>query len=49
MACYCGQSRRGVWDVRGILHTASECHPLTTPSTPDWPTTTTTRKENPHG
>ena len=25
MACYCGQSQRGVWDVRGILHTASEC------------------------
>lgn len=25
MACYCGRSERGVWDRRGILHTASEC------------------------
>ena len=25
MACYCGQSQRGVWDVHGILHDDAVC------------------------
>ena len=25
MTCYCGQSQRGVWDQRGIVHNGSEC------------------------
>ena len=25
MRCYCGQSQRGIWDERGIVHNGSEC------------------------
>ena len=25
MRCYCGQSQRGIWDERGIVHNGSGC------------------------